>query len=366
MASMTRSCARTTLAAMLLLILPIFASTSSSAPSLHTSGPTSSQTNLPWRGAGEEHEDTSSSSSLSHTLSLTHTPSHTTDRRPRLLERPLSHRALRRLDRVLRRLGVHRLQQPHLHGGRAARLQDLRGQRHRRPAPEVVRRVQELEDVDRGRRQEDDGQDHRHHQERLQPGQVHQALHRRLLREEGRLQGHRLGGPRALAQVPGPVDRQARQGHGRQVLQHHQPREARRMPQVPERQLGLQGAPPEARREGRRVWTAAVEVRQGQRRQRRRRHPVAVPVPVAPGEHVRVDRTQQLRGMLQDQVREERRVVPGRPVVLEDERVPAVRLRGRPAFAAKPAGALVAEDRVDLFRIAGRWQGCLRARTGGY
>jgi hypothetical protein len=31
---------------------------------------------------------------------------------------------------------------------------------------------------------------------------------------------------------------------------------------------------------------------------------------------------------------------------------------------AKPAGALVAEDRVDLFRIAGRWQGCLRARTG--
>jgi len=364
MASMTRSCARTTLAAMLLLILPIFASTSSSAPSLHTSVPTSSQTNLPWRGAGEEHEDTSSSSSLSHTLSLTHTPSHTTDRRPRLLERPLSHRALRRLDRMLRRLGVHRLQQPHLHGGRAARLQDLRGQRHRRPAPEVVRRVQELEDVDRGRRQEDDGQDHRHHQERLQPGQVHQALHRRLLREEGRLQGHRLGGPRALAQVPGPVDRQARQGHGRQVLQHHQPREARRMPQVPERQLGLQGAPPEARREGRRVWTAAVEVRQGQRRQRRRRHPV--PVAVAPGEHVRVDRTQQLRGMLQDQVREERRVVPGRPVVLEDERVPAVRLRGRPAFAAKPAGALVAEDRVDLFRIAGRWQGCLRARTGGY
>ena len=64
MASMTRSCARTTLVAMLLLILPFFASTSSSAPGFHPSGPTSSQTNLPWRGARrvgrtrEEHQDT--------------------------------------------------------------------------------------------------------------------------------------------------------------------------------------------------------------------------------------------------------------------------------------------------------------------
>ena len=40
---------------------------------------------------------------------------------------------------------------------------------------------------------------------------------------------------------------------------------AARMPQVPERQLGLQGAPPEARREGRRKRPAAVEVCQGRR-----------------------------------------------------------------------------------------------------
>ena len=103
------------------------------------------------------------------------------------------------------------------------------------------------------------------------------------------MQGHRLGRARAHAQVPGPMDRQAGQGHRRQVLQHHQPRETGRVPEVPERPRRLQRASPEARQEGRRKRPPALEVRQG-----RRRDPVALSAST-PGEHVRIYRSRKLR-----------------------------------------------------------------------